>query len=58
MQNIKYSFSTSQEWSTAMKYFLTNLQVLIYKSQLLDLEEQKKNTDLVQASQNYSVQQQ
>ena len=32
-KSIKYSYNESESWTTAMRYFLMNLQWLIYKAQ-------------------------
>lgn len=37
--SVKYQANNSSDWTTAMKFMLTNLQWLIYMTQLRDIKE-------------------
>ena len=45
-QTIKYSSSETGKWTGSMKYFLTNLQWLVYMSQLKDMADQQTNVNM------------
>ena len=46
--SIRWKYSESHDWTKAMKYFLTNLQWLIYQCQKKDLYDQAENLDFEQ----------
>lgn len=54
-QSIKYKSSDSQTWTSSMKYFLTNLQWLVYMTQLRDISEQQQNTNMETNSNNFNI---
>jgi len=54
-QSVRYRSGDSQAWTLAMKYFLTNLQWLVYMSQLRDIADQQKNANMEASSSNFNI---
>jgi hypothetical protein len=53
--SIRWKSSDSEKWTAAMKFFLTNLQWLIYKSQQKDLSDQRENLNMDTNSNNFTI---
>ena len=53
--SIKYRAVDSQNWTQAMKYFLTNLQWLVYQSQLKDIADQQNQVGVEKNNSNYTI---
>jgi N-acetylmuramoyl-L-alanine amidase len=55
-EKIEYSSKDfTQAWALAMKNFLTNLQWLVYMTQLRDIAEQQTNANMKTASANFNI---
>jgi hypothetical protein len=54
-QSIKYKSNDSQTWTSSMKYFLTNLQWLVYMTQLRDIADQQQNLNMETNSNNFNI---
>ena len=54
-QSIKYKSNDSQTWTSSMKFFLTNLQYLIFMTQLKDIYDQEQNVNMEKKENNYNI---
>ena len=54
-QSIKYKSNDTTTWTSSMKFFLTNLQWLIYMTQLRDIQEQQENVNMETKVANYDL---
>ena len=54
-QSIRYKSADSQTWTSSMKYFLTNLQWLVYMTQLRDIADQQENVNMETNRNNFNI---
>ena len=53
-KSVKYKAVESQNWTLAMKFFLTNLQWLVYRTQLKDIQYQQENVNMDKNNSNFT----